>query len=114
MRLFNQRRAFVFWNGGIAQLGERVLCKHEVVGSIPSASTRGQTDRRIMRALNNRPRNITLHAAQVFTKTAACEISDIVKRRSIRAWVAKHIARYVLRNLHYLQVIFGARSSQDE
>lgn len=25
--------------GGIAQLGERVLCKHEVVGSIPSAST---------------------------------------------------------------------------
>lgn len=28
------------WNGGIAQLGERVLCKHEVVGSIPSASTR--------------------------------------------------------------------------
>ncbi len=31
--------AFVFWYGGIAQLGERVLCKHEVVGSIPSAST---------------------------------------------------------------------------
>ena len=27
------------WNGGIAQLGERVLCKHEVVGSIPSGST---------------------------------------------------------------------------
>jgi hypothetical protein len=25
--------------GGVAQLGERVLCKHEVVGSIPSAST---------------------------------------------------------------------------
>ena len=25
--------------GAIAQLGERVLCKHEVVGSIPSAST---------------------------------------------------------------------------
>lgn len=33
-------RLRVFWNGGIAQLGERVLCKHEVVGSIPSASTR--------------------------------------------------------------------------
>ena len=33
-----------FWrganpNGAIAQLGERVLCKHEVVGSIPSGST---------------------------------------------------------------------------
>ncbi len=26
--------------GGVAQLGERVLCKHEVVGSIPIASTR--------------------------------------------------------------------------
>ena len=25
--------------GDIAQLGERVLCKHEVVGSIPSVST---------------------------------------------------------------------------
>ena len=27
-------------DGAIAQLGERVLCKHEVVGSIPSGSTR--------------------------------------------------------------------------
>jgi hypothetical protein len=27
--------------GAIAQLGERVLCKHEVVGSIPSGSTKG-------------------------------------------------------------------------
>ena len=26
-------------NGGIAQLGERLLCKQQVVGSIPSAST---------------------------------------------------------------------------
>ena len=28
------------WKGAIAQLGERVLCKHEVVGSIPSGSTK--------------------------------------------------------------------------
>ena len=28
-------------SGAIAQLGERVLCKHEVVGSIPSGSTIG-------------------------------------------------------------------------
>ena len=28
------------FNGAIAQLGERVLCKHEVVGSIPSGSTK--------------------------------------------------------------------------
>ncbi len=27
--------------GAIAQLGERLLCKQEVVGSIPSGSTRG-------------------------------------------------------------------------
>ena len=27
------------WLGAIAQLGERVLCKHEVVGSIPIGST---------------------------------------------------------------------------
>ena len=29
-------------HGAIAQLVERVLCKHEVVGSIPSGSTRRQ------------------------------------------------------------------------
>ena len=39
MRLILQRAAFVFWYGAIAQLGERVLCKHDVVGSIPSGST---------------------------------------------------------------------------
>ena len=26
-------------NGGVAQLGERLLCKQDVVGSIPSGST---------------------------------------------------------------------------
>src|SRR5271154_7211654 len=30
----------VFWNGGVAQLGERLLCKQEVIGSIPFTSTR--------------------------------------------------------------------------
>ena len=29
------------WRGAIAQLGERLLCKQEVVGSIPSGSTSG-------------------------------------------------------------------------
>ena len=28
------------WEGGVAQLGERLLCKQEVVGSIPITSTR--------------------------------------------------------------------------
>jgi hypothetical protein len=32
-------RHALFAFGAIAQLGERVLCKHEVVGSIPSGST---------------------------------------------------------------------------
>lgn len=36
---------------------------------------------------------------QCLHQDAACVISDIVKRRSIRAWIAKHIARYVLRIL---------------
>ena len=27
------------WNGGLAQLGEHLLCKQGVVGSIPSSST---------------------------------------------------------------------------
>ena len=34
------------WQGAIAQLGERLLCKQEVVGSIPSGSTiNGHRDR---------------------------------------------------------------------
>jgi hypothetical protein len=35
--------------GAIAQLGERVLCKHEVVGSIPSGSTRASVSNQIQR-----------------------------------------------------------------
>ena len=32
--------------GGVAQLGERLLCKQEVIGSIPFTSTRAETDSR--------------------------------------------------------------------
>ena len=35
-----------FQKGAIAQLVERVLCKHEVVGSIPSGSTKVAAARR--------------------------------------------------------------------
>ena len=38
--LSRYRRMLCIRLGAIAQLGERVLCKHEVVGSIPSGSTR--------------------------------------------------------------------------
>ena len=34
------------FNGAIAQLVERVLCKHEVVGSIPSGSTTIEASKR--------------------------------------------------------------------
>ena len=55
-----RRQALLFGTyGAIAQLGERVLCKHEVVGSIPSGSTRWFDCRRIVHL--NRPRNITSH-----------------------------------------------------
>ena len=76
--------------GAIAQLGERVLCKHEVVGSIPSGSTSLRWLRqlrlgrpfvakaaaaKLVRAkpgrLTNqiiRPRNITSHVASLGTR----------------------------------------------
>jgi hypothetical protein len=91
-----------------------VLCKHEVVGSIPSASTRSLDgaarsmrlpDSSVFTVCPIRVAPVSLSAIHhfacslVFTKTAACGISDIVKRRSIRAWIAKHIARYALRIL---------------
>jgi hypothetical protein len=90
MRLSSLGEAFVFWYGAIAQLGERVLCKHEVVGSIPSGSTtlrpsgyawrsHGAEGRsvpgvallgedRLTRPLNNCPRNITSHALSFGTR----------------------------------------------
>ena len=39
LRAAGQRTGDTFETGAIAQLGERVLCKHEVVGSIPIGST---------------------------------------------------------------------------
>ena len=39
----------VLWNGAIAQLVERLLCKQDVVGSTPSGSTRNSLDRNQVR-----------------------------------------------------------------
>ena len=36
----------VIWEGGVAQLGERLLCKQEVVGSTPITSTSQVSDAR--------------------------------------------------------------------
>ena len=40
-------------DGAIAQLGERVLCKHEVVGSIPSGSTKSAICRGMVSVRSN-------------------------------------------------------------
>lgn len=48
-------------HGAIAQLGERVLCKHEVVGSIPSGSTIfGTWARARSELLRSRPWGVSL------------------------------------------------------
>jgi hypothetical protein len=111
------KKGAVVWNGygAIAQLGERVLCKHEVVGSIPSGSTslrwlrqlrlgRPADQRRLprrsskeRRRAERRPITITTSSAKKFTSHAplspehACGISDIVKRRSIRVGSCKQL-----------------------
>ena len=69
--------------GAIAQLGERVLCKHEVVGSIPSGSTRW-----LIEALSSRsypgfePCSSSTTVSQLSQES--CGLSDIVKRKYIR------------------------------
>jgi hypothetical protein len=61
--------------GAIAQLGERLLCKQEVVGSIPSGSTKfGVEPTGIVR-----PRRPIPHTSSI---DEVCVLSDIVKRRS--------------------------------
>ena len=37
---FESHRGFHFYNGMVAQLGERLVCNQEVEGSIPSRSTK--------------------------------------------------------------------------
>ena len=88
--------------GAIAQLGERLLCKQEVVGSIPSGSTSGDpVDRaRIRPNKKNKSAQATMLLHEV---SACCVLSDIVKRRSFRAngtvaWPATaRVAKTVLR-----------------
>ena len=80
--------------GAIAQLGERVLCKHEVVGSIPSGSTRRLIADRLPRrgARQGRPA-LAPYGAQPGQKSSSiesfavssdiCGLSNIVKRKHI-------------------------------
>ena len=76
--------------GAIAQLGERLLCKQEVVGSIPSGSTRRRRCKSKLQ-INLRFQNSFVREFQSATlgfSSSAGVMSDIVKRRSIRAFGA--------------------------
>jgi hypothetical protein len=65
--------------GAIAQLGERVLCKHEVVGSIPSGSTRWSiTGRLVQIPCRAGDTQFARHSGD------GARLSYIVKRKHIR------------------------------
>lgn len=63
-------------------------------------------------------RETSFRMQKVFTKTSACVISDIVKRRSIRAGSPQSVLQNLFcfspaRTCAYLQTVFGAWPSQD-
>ena len=114
--------------GAIAQLGERVLCKHEVVGSIPSGSTSlrwpsqlrfgkpiDASSRLISKAGPNdrrqyhRPRKH--HFACVVLTGHDCGIYDIVKRRSIRVWDLQSNLRVPDHNLQIISALVHRKMS---
>ena len=55
--------------GGIAQLGEHLLCKQGVVGSIPSASTRSQNANESAQRRKRTPREVKSVVIGVFIET---------------------------------------------
>ena len=71
--------------GAIAQLGERLLCKQEVVGSIPSGSTNLVGDCTAILSIANISSVRKQIRAFMLHKAWARVLSDIVKRRSFRA-----------------------------
>ena len=118
--------------GAIAQLGERVLCKHEVVGSIPSGSTtlrrwlRVAQPRRKSRSVPGEARKsedglpvgpVTKSSAKhqfacvILTKDASCVFSDIVKRRSIRVWDLQSNLRALNHNLQIISALAHRKMS---
>ena len=79
------------WRGAIAQLGERLLCKQEVVGSIPSGSTSGDpVDPGSFPDARPNKKNKSAQAIAYPPRGARLRVlSDIVKRRSFRANVER-------------------------
>ncbi len=94
--------------GAIAQLGERVLCKHEVVGSIPSGSTSAEGCIKLsvcggLYAAPSKTRfrlTAFLRASQKAAQPAASKLFFIVKRKYIR----------LLHVLSALSCAFGAEA----
>src|SRR5271155_3299135 len=84
-RRADARPSFLSQGGAIAQLGERVLCKHEVVGSIPSGSTRRLIARRSRAAFEAHPPLEIRVSPRAFLKRVWRGLSDIVKRKRIRS-----------------------------
>ena len=75
--------------GAIAQLGERVLCKHEVVGSIPSGSTRSLAVLSFVRTVEEICGAVRKSPAGTGTRVpcslwSGMRVFDIVKREWIR------------------------------
>ena len=93
-----------------------MLCKHEVVGSIPSGSTRCDPDPVCFhsRVFSSRPQENQF--AYAIRDGRVCVLSDIVKKRSIRVWDREALpqGKCIALPIRYLQFIFGAPSSQDD
>ena len=108
-----------------------MLCKHEVVGSIPSGSTSlrwlcqlrlGEPDRGegchgearksedgLTEVANNIVRETSIRMSH--PTGCACVISDIVKRRSIRVWDLQSNLRNLIRNLQVISALAHRKMS---
>ena len=76
--------------GAIAQLGERLLCKQEVVGSIPSGSTSRDFDKLVRRNEIRVRSHYGLARAKGSRELRRRVLSDIVKRRFVRMPRERH------------------------
>jgi hypothetical protein len=75
-------------------LGERLLCKQEVVGSIPSGSTSGSIASSFWISSVKK----LSHRFPAYRRRIMCVLSDIVKRRSFRA--ERKVTSVMLRFAH--------------
>jgi hypothetical protein len=75
-------------DGAIAQLGERLLCKQEVVGSIPSGSTR-------LRAAKVACRGLKAKAGAACSQSACSESSFVEKFGSARSRLHRGSVRVI-------------------